>query len=47
MICGLPGRISGPTPPDAKAPEVAAPAPLEEFLRTMRGDVTEPKIRVR
>ena len=34
-------------PPDAKAPEVAAPAPLEEFLRTMRGDVTEPKIRVR
>ena len=34
-------------PPDAQAPEVAAPAPLEEFLRTMRGDATEPKIRVR
>lgn len=28
-------------------PEVAAPAPLEQFLRTMRGDTPAPKIRVR
>ena len=28
-------------------PEVAAPAPLDEFLRTMRGDTPAPKIRVR
>ena len=34
-------------PPDAEAPEIAAPAPLEEFLHTMRGGASEPKIRVR
>lgn len=28
-------------------PDVAAPAPLEHFLRTMRGDTPAPKIRVR
>jgi len=28
-------------------PEVAAPAPLEHFLRQMRGDAPTPKIRVR
>lgn len=34
-------------PKDGVTPEVAAPAPLEEFLRTMRGDHPFPKIRVR
>ena len=34
-------------PPDADEPEVAAPAPLDQFLSTMRGDAGEPKIRVR
>lgn len=34
-------------PPDRDVPEVAAPAPLERFLATMRGDAPWPKIRVR
>ena len=34
-------------PPGDNAPEVAAPAPLEEFLKTMRKGQPEPKIRVR
>ena len=34
-------------PPGDDAPEVAAPAPLEEFLNTMRRGAPEPKIRVR
>ena len=34
-------------PPDSDEPEVAAPAPLDQFLNTMRGDAGEPKIRVR
>ncbi len=34
-------------PPGDDAPEVAAPAPLEEFLTTMRRGAPEPKIRVR
>jgi hypothetical protein len=33
--------------PDADTPEVAAPAPVEEFLSTMRRGAPEPKIRVR
>ena len=34
-------------PPATDEPEVAAPAPLERFLNTMRRDAAEPKIRVR
>jgi len=34
-------------PPQSDTPEVAAPAPLEEFLKTMRKDHPDPKIRVR
>ena len=34
-------------PPDTDEPEVAAAAPLEQFLNTMRGNAGEPKIRVR
>ena len=34
-------------PPDGSEPEVAAPAPLEQFLSTMRRNAPEPKIRVR
>tara|TARA_R110001592_G_scaffold363372_1_gene686086 strand:- start:205816 stop:206439 length:624 start_codon:yes stop_codon:yes gene_type:complete len=34
-------------PPDTDSPEVAAPAPLEQFLATMRRDSVEPKIRIR
>lgn len=34
-------------PPPAGTPQVAEPAPLDEFLRTMRGDTPDPKIRVR
>lgn len=34
-------------PPADDEPEVAAPAPLEQFLNTMRRDAAEPKIRVR
>lgn len=34
-------------PPGDTVPEVAAPAPLETFLKTMRRDQPEPKIRVR
>jgi len=34
-------------PPDQNAAEVAPPAPLEQFLTTMRRDAAEPKIRVR
>jgi len=34
-------------PPTTDQPEVAAPAPLGEFLNTMRRDAAEPKIRVR
>lgn len=34
-------------PPGADEPEVAAPAPLEEFLATMRRGAPEPRIRVR
>ncbi|WP_116364527.1 nuclear transport factor 2 family protein [Parahaliea mediterranea] len=33
--------------PGDNAPEVAAPAPLEQFLTTMRRGAPEPKIRVR
>jgi len=35
------------TPPGEDEPEVAEPAPLEEFLATMRRGAPEPKIRVR
>ncbi len=34
-------------PRDGVTPEVAAPAPLEEFLNTMRAGAPDPKIRVR
>ncbi|TXS90181.1 nuclear transport factor 2 family protein [Parahaliea maris] len=34
-------------PPGDEEPQVAAPAPLEEFLATMRRGAPEPKIRVR
>jgi hypothetical protein len=34
-------------PPDSDEPEVAAPAPLDKFLNTMRRGAAEPKIRVR
>jgi DsbC/DsbD-like thiol-disulfide interchange protein len=34
-------------PKDGITPEVAAPAPREEFLKTMRAGHPEPKIRVR
>jgi hypothetical protein len=33
--------------PSADAPQVAAPAPLEAFLTTMRGSAAMPKIRIR
>jgi len=36
---------AAPAPPDE--PEVAAPAPLGDFLRTMRRNAPDPKIRVR
>ncbi len=35
------------SPPDSDEPEVAAPAPLEAFLSTMRRDAGEPKLKVR
>ncbi len=35
------------SPPGSDEPEVAPPAPLEEFLNTMRRGAPEPKIRVR
>ncbi len=35
------------TPPDADEPEVAPPAPLDEFLATMRRGAPDPRIRVR
>ena len=34
-------------PPDSDEPEVAPPAPLEQFLQTMRRGAPEPSIRVR
>lgn len=34
-------------PPSSGEPEVAAPAPLEQFLTTMRRGAPEPRIRVR
>jgi hypothetical protein len=34
-------------PPQADEPQVAPPAPFEEFLNTMRRNAAEPKIRVR
>lgn len=34
-------------PLDDTLPEVAVPAPIEQFLRTMRGDTPAPKIRIR
>ncbi len=34
-------------PPGDDAPEVAEPAPLEEFLNRMKGDHPDPRIRVR
>lgn len=34
-------------PPDSDSPEVALPAPLDQFLTTMRRDAAEPKIRIR
>lgn len=34
-------------PKDGVTPEVAAPAPVEEFLKTMRAGAPDPKIRVR
>ena len=34
-------------PPGSEEPEVAAPAPLDEFLNTMRAGAPEPKIRIR
>ena len=35
------------TSPDDDAPQVAAPAPLEQFLKHMRGDAPDPRIRIR
>ena len=35
------------SPPDSDEPEVAAPAPLDQFLNTMRRGAPEPRIRVR
>ena len=35
------------SPPDADEPQVAAPAPLEEFLNTIRRGAPDPRIRVR
>lgn len=35
------------SPPDSSEPEVAVPAPLEEFLVTMRRGAPDPRIRVR
>ena len=35
------------TAPDTDEPDVAAPAPLEEFLTTMRRGAPDPRIRVR
>lgn len=35
------------TPPNGHAPEVAEPAPFEEFLLSMKGNHPDPKIRVR
>ncbi len=34
-------------PPDSSAPQVASPAPLEQFLTSMRRGAADPKIRVR
>lgn len=34
-------------PPSSDQPEVAAPAPIEEFLKTMRAGAPDPRIRVR
>ena len=34
-------------PPDDSEPQVAAPAPLEQFLTRMRRDAPDPRIRVR
>ena len=34
-------------PPDSEQPEVALPAPLDQFLATMRRGAPEPRIRVR
>ena len=34
-------------PKDGETPEVAAPAPIDEFLKTMRAEHPDPKIRVR
>lgn len=34
-------------PPRDDEPEVAEPAPLDEFLKRMRGDAPEPRIRIR
>ena len=34
-------------PPGGSEPEVAPPAPLEQFLKAMRRDAPDPKIRVR
>ncbi|MCB1676898.1 MAG: nuclear transport factor 2 family protein, partial [Halioglobus sp.] len=34
-------------PPQSDEPEVAAPAPLEAFLQTMRRSTDTPKIRIR
>lgn len=34
-------------PPDGSMPEVAAPAPIEQFLKTMRAGHPDPRIRVR
>tara|TARA_R110002110_G_scaffold415561_1_gene650765 strand:- start:66739 stop:67380 length:642 start_codon:yes stop_codon:yes gene_type:complete len=34
-------------PPSEDEPHVAAPAPVNEFLKTMRRDAAEPRIRVR
>jgi hypothetical protein len=34
-------------PPDSSAPQVALPAPLEQFLTSMRRGAADPKIRVR
>jgi hypothetical protein len=35
------------TPPTEDEPEVAAPAPLEQFLTQMRRGAPDPRIRVR
>ncbi len=46
-VVGPSGAVFWNPRPGAALPEVAPPAPLDEFLNTMRRGAAEPKIRVR